>query len=107
MPRGVFPIHDTFIRDKGKIKWSRPQVGRNIVFYSIKKYWVQHSMGFPGSSNGKESTCNAGDSSLIPESGRFPGEGNGYSLQYSCLRIPQIEERGALQSMESQRVGRD
>ena len=40
-------------------------------------------MGFPGSSAGKESTCNAGDSSAIPELGRSPGEGIGYPLQYS------------------------
>ena len=32
---------------------------------------------------GKESACNAGDPGLIPGSGRFPGEGNGYPLQYS------------------------
>ena len=31
-------------------------------------------MGFPGSSNGKESACNAGDPDLIPGSGRSPGE---------------------------------
>ena len=42
-------------------------------------------MGFPGSSDGKESACNAGDLGLIPKLGRFPGEGNGYPLQYSCL----------------------
>ena len=42
-------------------------------------------MGFPGSSDGKESACNAGDLYLIPGSGRFPGEGNGYPLQCSCL----------------------
>ena len=34
---------------------------------------------------GKESACNAGDPGLIPGSGRFPGEGNGNTLQYSCL----------------------
>ena len=34
-------------------------------------------MGFPGGSDGKESACNAGDLSSIPESGRLPGEGNG------------------------------
>ena len=39
--------------------------------------------GFPGSSAGKESTCNVGDTSSIPRSGRFPGEGIGYLLQYS------------------------
>ena len=33
----------------------------------------------------KESTCNAGDLGLIPGQGRFPGEGNGNPLQYSCL----------------------
>ena len=42
-------------------------------------------MGFPGGSDGKASTCNAGDPGLIPGSGRSPGEGNGNSLQYSCL----------------------
>ena len=42
----------------------------------------QWSQGSPGSSVGKESTCNAGDPSSIPGSGRFPGEGTGYPLQY-------------------------
>ena len=36
-------------------------------------------------SDGKESACSAGDSGLIPESRRTPGEKNGYPLQYSCL----------------------
>ena len=42
-------------------------------------------MGFPGSSADKESACNVGDLDLIPGLGRSPGEGNGYSLQYSGL----------------------
>ena len=42
-------------------------------------------MGFPGGSDSKESTCNAGDPGSIPGLGRFPGEGNGNPLQYSCL----------------------
>ena len=37
----------------------------------------------PGSSAGKESTCNAGDPGSIPRMGRSPGEGTGYQLQYS------------------------
>ena len=41
------------------------------------------NMGFPGSSAGKESSCNAGDPSLIPGSGGSPGEGMGYPLQDS------------------------
>ena len=48
----------------------------------------------------EESACNAGDLGSIPESGRFPGEGNGYSLQYSCLdRILAPLDRGARQAM--------
>ena len=38
---------------------------------------------FPGGSYGKESACNAVHLGLIPGSGRFPEEGNGYPLQYS------------------------
>ena len=41
-----------------------------------------HIWGFPGSSAGKESACNAGDPSLIPGSGRSPGDRIGYPLQY-------------------------
>ena len=40
-------------------------------------------MGFPDSSVGKESACNAGEPGLIPELGRSAGEGIGYPLQYS------------------------
>ena len=36
-------------------------------------------------SDGKASACNAGDPSSIPGLGRYPGEGNGKPLQYSCL----------------------
>ena len=49
--------------------------------------------GFPGSSDGKESACNAGDSSSIPGSGRWAGEGIGYPRQYSCLE--NFMDRGA------------
>ena len=45
-------------------------------------------MGFPSGSDSKESTCNAGGSSSILGSGRSPGEGIGYPLQYSCLENP-------------------
>ena len=72
-------------------------------------------MGFPGGSDGKESTCNAGDPGSIPGLGRSPGEENGKPLQYSCLessmeRIPFLprefppEEPGGPQSMGLQRV---
>ena len=46
-----------------------------------------HIMGFPDSSVGKESACNAGDPGLIPGSGRSSGKGIGYPLQYSWASL--------------------
>ena len=54
-----------------------PLQAEQVVFYI--SLW-----GFPGGSNSKESACNVGDLSLIPELGRFPGEGNGSPLLYFC-----------------------
>ena len=54
-------------------------------------------MGFPGGSTVKNLPAKEGDMGLIPGSGRSPGEGNGYPLQYSGLE----------NSMGSQRVGYD
>ena len=42
---------------------------------------------FPGSSAGKESACNAGDHGSIPGSGRSPGDGLGYPIQYSWASL--------------------
>ena len=53
-------------------------------------------MGFPGGSDGKESACNAGDPGLIPGLRGSSGEGNGNSLQYSCLESS--TDRGAWQT---------
>ena len=53
--------------------------------------------GFPDSSVGKESACNAGAPGSIPGSGKSSGEGNGNPLQYSRLENPM--DRGRLQSM--------
>ena len=59
-------------------------------------------IGFPDSSVGKESACNAGDLGSIPRLGRFPGGGYGNPFQYSCS-----EEFVGLQSMGLQRVRHD
>ena len=59
---------------------------------------------FPGGSDGKESTCNAGDPGSIPGSGRSPGEGNSYPPPYLAWKIPWTEEPGGLLS---QRVRHD
>ena len=53
-------------------------------------------MNLPGGTDGKESTCNARDIGLIPGSGKSPGGGNSYSLQYSCLENSM--DRGAWQA---------
>ena len=45
---------------------------------------------------------NTRDTSLIPGSGRAPGEGHGNPLQHSCLENPMTEEPGGLPSMGSQ-----
>ena len=57
----------------GKICWRRDRLPTPVF------------LGSPCGSAGKESTCNAGDLSLIPELGRSPGEGKGYPLQQSGL----------------------
>ena len=49
-------------------------------------------MGLPLLLSGEESTCNTGDTGFIPGSGRSPGKGNGYPLQYSCLGNPMDRE---------------
>ena len=60
-----------------------------FTFSSITGYCKISRIG----SDGKESACSAGDVGLSPESGRFPGEGKGNPLQYSCLENPL--DRGA------------
>ena len=60
---------------------------KGLCFHS----WVRQ--GFPPSSVSKDSACGAGDPGSIPGSGRSPGEGNGYPVQYSCLENPM--DRGA------------
>ena len=53
----------------------------------VNQLYIYIYSGFPGSSAGKESACNAGDPGLIPGSGRSPGEGIGCPLQYSWASL--------------------
>ena len=73
--------------------------------YFLSLYYedISYYQGFPCSSGGKEFTCNTGD--LIPGLERFPGEGNGNPLQYSCLETSMDREAWQLHSMVSQKVG--
>ena len=60
------------------------------LFVYLNKYFGAHTMGlwgFPGSSAGKESACNAGDPGSMPRSGRSPGEGMRYPFQYSWASL--------------------
>ena len=54
-----------------------------IAFSDI--YATIYKLGLPGGSAAKEYACSAGDPGSVPGSGRVPGEGNGYPLQYSYL----------------------
>ena len=56
-----------------------------MEFLFIVCFLLLECRGFPDSSVGKESTCNAGDPGLVPGLVRSPGEGKGYPLQYSGL----------------------
>ena len=58
------------VEEKDTVLWSGPS-----------------QQGLPDGSVGKESTCNAGDPSLMPGSGRSAGEGVGYPLQYSWASL--------------------
>ena len=57
------------------------------LFFNTFWYLFIAFIPFPHSSVGKESTCNAGDPSSIPGSGKSPGEGLGYLLQYSWTSL--------------------
>ena len=63
-------------------------------------------MGFPGGSDGKEFTCNAGDPGLTPELGRPPRRGNGNPLMYSCLENSMVgfSSRGHKEADMSEQV---
>ena len=57
-----------------------------IHFFHVYIFNIEPLQGFPGGLGSEESACNTGDLCLIPGSERSPGEGNGYPLQYSCLK---------------------
>ena len=65
--------------------------------------------GFPGSSAGKESACNAGDTGSIPRLGIFAGEGIGYPLQYSwaSLVAQLVKNLPAMWDIQVRSLGRE
>ena len=62
------------------LRISSHRISSIIIYYIMIYNMLYVIIGFPGSSAGKESACNAGDPSLIPGSGRSTGEGISYPL---------------------------
>ena len=69
---------------------------------NIRLYFL---LGFPDSSVGKESTCNAGDPSSVPRLGRSTGKEKGYPLQ--CSGLENSMDHTESDSGESQRIRHD
>ena len=67
--------------------------GRQSPNHWTAKKVPKYLLGFPGDSDGKEYSCNAGDTSSVPGLGRSPEGGHGNPLQYSCMENP--KDRGA------------
>ena len=84
--------HRALGRTPGSITW----VPISYLFYTLSVLY----MGFSAGSALKTQPANVGEARSIPELGRSPGEGDGYPLQYSCLRNP--KDRGAWWAKESQ-----
>ena len=83
----MFPHH--FIREQEALSYFQGKDSHSslwipsifsLLLSRAENTLLQVLFGFPGSSEGKESSCNARDLSLIPGLGRSPGEGNGYPL---------------------------
>ena len=77
-------------RSEGMRNFSGPRRRSHVRLTSLKEAVTfssehQAARDFPGGSDSKEFTCNAGDLGSVPGLGRSPGEGNSYPLQYSCL----------------------
>ena len=86
-------LHECFILSSHYIfppclKGHRIKIG-NVNYRQKAMFigWYSSSMGFPGSSAGKESACNAREPGSVPELGRSAGEGIGYPLQYSWASL--------------------
>ena len=82
-----------------RLQCRRPQLDFSVGKIRLRRdrLPIPVFLGFPCDSAGKDSARNAWDLGLIPGLGRSPGEGKGYTLQYSGLE----------NSRELQRVGQD
>ena len=86
--------HDIFVN----------QSTHNILYMCLCLKIPLSILGFPGDSDIRNPPAGAGVLGSIPGSGRSPGEGNGYPLQYSCLNNSMDRSFRGLQSIGLQRV---
>ena len=68
--------------------YSSAKESRCWIYEFVRRVCESNNQGFPWGSGVKNPAANAGDTGLIPGSGRSPGEGNGKPLQCSCLGNP-------------------
>ena len=97
-----------------RAKWKEGAFKKLFIYFNWRIITLQYCdgllcvrEGFPGSSAGKESACKAGDPGSIPGSGRYPGEGIGYPLQYSwaSLAAQMVNKPSAMQETWVQSLG--
>ena len=77
-------------RTAGYSPWGHTRIGHDLAAKQQQHTYLlgrSRRLGFPDSSAGKKSSCNAVYLNLIPESGRAPGEGIGHPLQYSWASL--------------------
>ena len=89
------PGWETKIPHAGQRGQKKTKTKTKLYVYQVYNMYHQTG-GFPGGSDGKESTCNVGDLGSIPEFGRSPGGGQGNPLQYSCLENPHEQRSRSL-----------
>ena len=85
-PDFFFIAHWAYAEISSKSRW-KSWLSTSNLSTMLMRILSFKNRGFPDSSVGKEYVCNAGDPSSIPESGRSPGEGIGYPLQYSWVSL--------------------
>ena len=86
-------LHQSWLDLLKDLAWGRYRGENHVLNVYETSFSHLHNMGvprgvFPGGSDSKESTCNAGVLGSIPVLGRSPGGGNGNPLLYSCLENP-------------------
>ena len=98
-----------FLKQEKKCYSQKTPASRSLALLHEVVLWAGYLnfLGFPGGSVGIESSCQCRRPGSIPGSERYPGEGNGNTLQATAWEIPWTEEPGRLQSMGSQRVRDD